>query len=192
MTSLAQIMLDPVYRTFEGFATLIEKEWIMYGHKFGQRYGHGRHVKKFKDSQRSPIFIQFMDCVFQMIQQFPTSFEYNEKFLIAVCDAVFSNVFGNFLGDSDKERKKFNSENCTVSLWSFLFSQKIFFSNPLYVQEDDHSVAILPKFSRPIIRLWQSYFLRYLPSKLSVFDGIDYKISNCILFPVQVKIFFFI
>jgi len=31
---MAQIMLDPYYRTFAGFRTLIYKEWVYYGHNF--------------------------------------------------------------------------------------------------------------------------------------------------------------
>ena len=34
MTCLAQIILDPHYRTFEGIKTLIHKEWIFYKHDF--------------------------------------------------------------------------------------------------------------------------------------------------------------
>jgi hypothetical protein len=32
VTSLCQLMLDPFYRTVEGFATLVEKDWVAYGH----------------------------------------------------------------------------------------------------------------------------------------------------------------
>lgn len=37
LVSLAQILLDPFYRTRKGFATLISREWIVMGHPFGSR-----------------------------------------------------------------------------------------------------------------------------------------------------------
>jgi myotubularin-related protein 1/2 len=73
LVALAQLMLDPFFRTIPGFEILIEKDWLAFGHKFKQRLGAGD--KNFEDSQRAPIFLQFIDCVWQLMRQFPLSFQ---------------------------------------------------------------------------------------------------------------------
>ena len=50
MSSLALLILEPHYRTFEGFRTLIFKEWLFFQHNFIKRHAlllegnNGEHV----------------------------------------------------------------------------------------------------------------------------------------------------
>ncbi|KAL6063106.1 Myotubularin-related protein 2, variant 3 [Balamuthia mandrillaris] len=118
LTSLAMLCLDPYYRTMEGFATLIEREWLATGHKFSQRYGHGN--KDYEDKDRAPIFPQFIDCVWQLQHQFPTLFEFNENYLLKVLDGMYSCQFGTFLYNCEKERKQAKVREQTVSLWQMI------------------------------------------------------------------------
>ncbi|XP_070358150.1 phosphatidylinositol-3,5-bisphosphate 3-phosphatase MTMR8 isoform X3 [Equus asinus] len=99
--SVASILLDPFYRTFKGLMILIEKEWISMGHKFSQRCGHLDGDAK----EVSPIFTQFLDCIWQLMEQFPCAFEFNENFLLEIHDHIFSCQFGNFLGNCQKDRE---------------------------------------------------------------------------------------
>ncbi|CAM9317883.1 unnamed protein product [Choristocarpus tenellus] len=97
--SLAQLFLDPFYRTMDGFqvscmvrlratmraSVLIEKDWLAFGHPFQLRHAHGlsrgynNAYSTGKDDQRSPIFLQFLDCVWQLVMQIPSYFEFNPR-----------------------------------------------------------------------------------------------------------------
>nr|XP_011731194.1 myotubularin-related protein 8 isoform X3 [Macaca nemestrina] len=126
--SVASILLDPFYRTFKGLMILIEKEWISMGHKFSQRCGHLDGDSK----EVSPIFTQFLDCIWQLMEQFPCAFEFNENFLLEIHDHVFSCQFGNFLGNCQKDREDLRVCEKTHSVWPFLVQRKPDFRNPLY------------------------------------------------------------
>jgi len=100
LTALAQICLDPYYRTIHGFAVVVEKEWLSFSHKFQHRYGHGD--KNWRHSERAPIFLQFVDSVWQVWRQFPSAFQFNEKFLLTLVHHFYSCQFGTFLCNTDK------------------------------------------------------------------------------------------
>uniref|UniRef100_A0A8C2KT23 phosphatidylinositol-3,5-bisphosphate 3-phosphatase n=1 Tax=Cyprinus carpio TaxID=7962 RepID=A0A8C2KT23_CYPCA len=80
IVALAKVLLDPYYRTIEGFQVLVETEWLDFGHKFADRCGHGENAEDL--NERCPVFLQWLDCVHQLQRQFPCSFEFNEAFLV--------------------------------------------------------------------------------------------------------------
>ncbi|XP_026531430.1 myotubularin-related protein 2 [Notechis scutatus] len=159
LTSLAMLMLDGYYRTIRGFQVLIEKEWLSFGHRFQLRVGHGD--KNHADADRSPVFLQFVDCVWQMTRQFPTAFEFNEFFLITILDHLYSCLFGTFLWNSEQQRVKEGLSEKTVSLWSYINSQLEDFSNPLYASYTNH--VLYPVASMRHLELWIGYYIRWNP-----------------------------
>jgi myotubularin-related protein 1/2 len=157
---VAQLILDPFYRTIEGLAVLIEKDWCAFGHKFSERCGQGEDHTSLPD-ERSPIFVQFLDSVHQMTMQFETAFEYNESCLVFLADHVHSGLFGNFLGNSDKQRKQelFVTER-TLSIWEYIDQRKLKFSNPDFVE---FALPVWPKYHLRNISFWQRYYCRWDP-----------------------------
>ncbi|OAF72215.1 Phosphatidylinositol-3-phosphate phosphatase [Intoshia linei] len=160
LTSLSMLMLDPYYRTFEGFQVLIEKEWISFGHKFQDRSGHGD--EKPLDGERSPIFMQFIEVVWHISQQFETSFEFNEIFLLEIVNCLYNCRFGTFLCNCEFERKNMKLEENTQSVWSLINDNKMQYLNPLYNHLSEKKV-IIPVASPVYIQFWNGLYLKNNP-----------------------------
>jgi hypothetical protein len=84
-------MIDPFYRTVDGFLCLLQKEFSAFGHKFEDRLGRRGHSKEV-----SPVCLQYLDCVWQMQRQFATAFEFSQ--------CMYSGLFVNFRRNSERER----------------------------------------------------------------------------------------
>ncbi len=166
LAGLAQLILDKHYRTIEGFEVLIEKDFVSMGHQLKSRLGHGEkdalHEKEF-----CPVFIQYLDCVYQIMQQFPRLFEFNSRFLLRIAHHAFSLRFGTFLCNCDRERRQLDIKNKTTSLWSYLNSHKEQYLNPLYCPEAFNESCLYPDTLMSRMKLWEELYLKWSLPALS-------------------------
>jgi len=156
LVALAMLCLDPFYRTIQGLQVLIEKEWLAFGHKFSDRSAHSN---KAPSEERSPIFVLWLDCIWQIMRQYPTILEFNDQLLLALCEHVYSCRFGTFLCNNLVERMNAEAKNKTVSFWSWVQERYEMFLNPSF--EEYTEGPVIPSTNPKNIQLWDSYFLRY-------------------------------
>ncbi|XP_051470345.1 myotubularin-related protein 9 isoform X2 [Apus apus] len=164
VTSLAQIILDPRCRTIRGFESLVVREWLQAGHPFQQRCAQSAYSNS-KQKWEAPVFLLFLDCVWQILRQFPCSFEFNEQFLIMLFEHAYASQFGTFLGNNENERSKLKLPQKTMSLWSWVNRSEELskFQNPLF---EANSLVIWPSVAPQSLQLWEGVFLRWnRPSK---------------------------
>lgn len=154
--SLASIFLDPYYRTIQGFQALIEKDWLAFGHKFSERCGHVAGDPK----EVSPVFTQLVDCTWQLTQQFPTTFQFNERFLLTLHDHVQSCQFGTFIGNCEKDRVDLKLSERTFSLWGYMANHMNEYINPLY-STDANPDVLVPNIYPQNIRFWRGMYCRF-------------------------------
>ncbi|MGH0140004.1 UNVERIFIED_CONTAM: hypothetical protein FKN15_021684 [Acipenser sinensis] len=147
ISSLVQVMLDPHFRSIAGFQSLVQKEWVMAGYRFLDRCNH---LKK-SDKVESPLFLLFLDCVWQLLDQYPAAFEFTETYLTVLSDSLWIPVFSTFLFNCPQQRAEHSREFArsknihlgeekvlqfpSVWDWSQQFTAKdqALFNNPLYV-----------------------------------------------------------
>eukprot|EP01069_Polyplicarium_translucidae_P005503 Polyplicarium_translucidae@DN2799_c0_g1_i2.p1 len=197
LTSLAMLMCDPFYRTLNGFIALIEKEFLFSGHKFHTRQGHPGQIPaattafpsfspksqvgvfddaKDDESQRSPIFNQWLNCVYQIMLQHPTHFEYTQAVLIVIAEAAAAAYYGTFLLNSHEQRVRLRVHRFCRSLWDDLLSA---------VADPQRSESLVNRDWRPLpppldasgylpppldvatdpfsIRIWEGFWSRFHP-----------------------------
>ena len=96
----------------------------------------------------------FLDCVWQLLQQFPAIFEYTETFLTTVWDTTHIGLFETFLFNNDYQRHVFFKDDGrnireyklpTVWKWDVQFKTEdiSLFRDPLFVLTGDEELKSL-------------------------------------------------
>ncbi|CAJ0583118.1 unnamed protein product, partial [Mesorhabditis spiculigera] len=132
ISSLAQLILDPYYRTLEGFKALIEKEWIQFGHRFSHR---ANHTPDSQSNGVAPYFLIFLECCHQIHRQAPKSCQFNNFYLKFLAYHSQAAYYRNFLLDSEADRAKIQivDPDDEANIWTAIEnSDQSLFSNPLY------------------------------------------------------------
>ena len=173
ISSLAQLCLDPYYRTIEGFRVLIEKEWIALGHRFNHR---SNLSDPNADSGFTPIFLQFLDAVHQIHRQFPMAFEFNQYYLRFLAYHHVSCRFHTFLCDYECQRSQAGFMDKKTSK----ASTRIIDPGPGH-SSDDESAFETPKKSNGIH-----------PGKIRIFETDHLCISKNFLAEIFTEYYFFI
>ncbi|XP_073410166.1 phosphatidylinositol-3,5-bisphosphate 3-phosphatase MTMR3 isoform X2 [Dendrobates tinctorius] len=155
IVALSKLLLDPYYRSIEGFQVLVETEWLDFGHKFADRCGHGENSEDL--NERCPVFLQWLDCVHQLQRQFPCSFEFNEAFLVKLVQHTYSCLFGTFLCNNAKERSEKHIQERTCSVWSLLRAGNRSFKNLLYSSQSE--TVLYPVCHVRNLMLWSAVYL---------------------------------
>ncbi|KAJ4978295.1 hypothetical protein NE237_009075 [Protea cynaroides] len=117
-------------------------------------------------SNYSPIFLQWVDCVSQLLRTYPFAFEFSSAFLVDFLDCYLSCRFGNFLCNSEKERQQVNVSDVCGCLWAYLDDLRASdgsshahynpFYNPL-----KHEGPLLPPAAALAPTLWPQFHLRW-------------------------------
>ena len=99
---------------------------------------------------QSPVFLLFLDCVWQLLQQFPSRLAMTETFLTTLFDTQQLGITDTFLFDSAWQRQRFFREGrklaiiCLPSAWDWhqQFSEEdiLLFNNPLYSLNTMHDL----------------------------------------------------
>ncbi|CAK9436101.1 uncharacterized protein LODBEIA_P06590 [Lodderomyces beijingensis] len=287
VSALAQLCLDPFYRTTRGFMILIEKDWMSFGFKFKTRADHGgcigatmrkehrsssrnrngtgtdagqvseasseslsvsenRPVSEFSSnaaasvssffhkaaraardlknsaqggltnypmednaefisespsnktasisfassssssapsssstyggsSERSPVFHQFLDCIYQIQRQKPTAFEFNSRFLKRLLYHYYSCQYGSFLCDSERESQQvFKVDESTVSVWDYFNSRPQEFKNMAYDPQDEEVIF----FNSADVKWWFELYGRSDEEMNGLSNSLDRKFAQ--------------
>lgn len=127
LVALAQVLMDPFYRTIDGLRVLIEKDWLHFGHPFAAR-SNSSLVSTSLQPVGSPIFLLFLMCLNHLIHLSPECYEYNPPLLWCIAKVSMGyGVFGDLLCDSEVDRERHGIRSKTMSMWAWIQQHRLWF-----------------------------------------------------------------
>lgn len=178
VSALVQIFMDKKNRSLKFFLKLVEKDFSDFGFQFSKRgghlnddklnyeirYGSDKNIFSFKKipyEKESPIFVQFLDCVRQMVIQRPDEFEFGLDFINDLAFYSELGVFKELIFDNYRTRKGHDNEY--LSMHEFFD----FFKDDYVINEDffeSKNFDILPIRSEDLyFDFWKEYFFCNIP-----------------------------
>ncbi|CAI9296194.1 unnamed protein product [Lactuca saligna] len=114
----------------------------------------------------SPIFLQWVDCVSQLLRMYPFAFEFSSVFLVDFLDCMLSCRFGNFLCNNEKEREQFGVSEACGCMWMYLDDLRASGGNShvhynLFYDPSKHNGPLLPPAAALAPTLWPQFHLRW-------------------------------
>eukprot|EP00048_Salpingoeca_helianthica_P002776 m.60482 g.60482 ORF g.60482 m.60482 type:complete len:644 (+) comp12297_c0_seq1:40-1971(+) len=174
ISSLVQLILDPEFRTGKGFNSLIRREWLMAGHPFATRLGHVTRTGG-EPFNITPVFLLFLDCVHQLMRQYPLQFFYTEYYLIRLWDEALACQYGTFLFDCDATRTETSAALRLLSVFKHIDGLSdeqraaAGYTNPFYARANR---VMWPQHQMPAYRFWSRMFLRWRDPSVTKTDPI--------------------
>ncbi|XP_039256996.2 uncharacterized protein LOC120333727 isoform X1 [Styela clava] len=191
ITSLVQLILDPTCRTLEGIQALIQREWVVAGHPFLDRLGHllqptkrGKQVTSVSSAgdttQLAPVFLLFLDCVYQLMVQYPARFEPSVTFLTVLYDATRTTAFDTFMFNNERQRHKsvMAAEHPSFAIKAATETMSRRFL-PVWVWKSQFNKSDMTLFNNPLYKMrTMENYRKYVEESSDNSDGKERVITN--------------
>ena len=102
------------------------------------------------------------------MEQYPDAFEFRENMLLFLSEEIYSNKYGTFLFNSEKELEENEAKQITVSIWSDIFLNKKKYINPHYKYIKE---PLIVKGEVQYLIIWKEFFYKYINIGLVKEDG---------------------
>lgn len=129
------------------------------------------------NSEKSPLFLLYLDCVWQLCHQFPSEFEFTETYLTTLWDAAHVSIFDTFIFNCERDRAVAamdpNTPLVLRSVWDwreqFNDQDILLFYNPLFIprsvdKTENGTIIIKPLYAVSSLELWTQCYFRWIPT----------------------------